>query len=70
MKRFVLYITLMAITGLFLIFRICCYVTPYSYTLSTIFAHVTFDSLISIITCIDAIGFVWSTWQAYKETRK
>ncbi len=70
MKRFVFYITLMVITGLFLIFRTCCYVTLYSYTSSTIIANVTFDSLISIITCIDAIGFVWSTWQAYKETKK
>ncbi len=70
MKRFVFYITLMAITGLFLIFRTCCYVTPFSYTSSTVFAHVTIGSLISVITCIDAIGFVWSAWQAYKESGK
>lgn len=68
MKRFIFYIALMVITGLFLIFRFCCYITPY--TSSTIFAHVTLGSLTSVVSCLAAIGFVWSTWQAYKETKK
>lgn len=70
MKRFVFYITLMALTGLFLIFRFCCYITPNRYTSPTIVAHFTVGSLTSIVTCFAAIGFVWSTWQAYKETKK
>lgn len=70
MKRFIFYIALMVITGLFLTFRFCCYITASRYTSSTIVAYVTFDSLTSIVSCFAAIGFVWSTWQAYKETKK